>query len=198
MDDALPFLGMELRRFRKELSNLSIRDLGFSPGLSSIKAWYARRTLLIRYYTFYLYNMARVVTVVVESGKDSFGCFMSNDSDDLNFGLIGDGKTVKAAIDDFYVCWDEAKKCFEEEGTEFPDLEFKFVLDVGAFFNYYPLSISAFAKYIGMNASLLRQYAAGIKVPQAKSLEKIRQGIAKIKGDIDAGLLIDKPVLQYV
>ena len=49
-----------------------------------------------------------------------------------------------------------------------------------------------------MNASLLRQYAAGIKVPQAKSLEKIRQGIAKIKGDIDTGLLIDKPVLQYV
>ena len=59
-------------------------------------------------------------------------------------------------------------------------------------------SLSAFAKYIGMNASLLRQYAAGIKVPQAKSLKRIRQGIAKIKGDLDAGLLIDKPVLQYV
>ena len=57
---------------------------------------------------------------------------------------------------------------------------------------------SAFAKYIGMNASLLRQYAAGIKSPQGKSLEKIRQGIAKIKEDIDTGLLIDKPVLQYV
>lgn len=60
------------------------------------------------------------------------------------------------------------------------------------------ISISAFAKYIGMNASLLRQYAAGIKVPQSKSLKRIRQGIAKIKGDLDAGLLIDKPVLQYV
>ena len=60
------------------------------------------------------------------------------------------------------------------------------------------ISISAFAKYIGMNASLLRQYAAGIKVSQAKSLKRIRQGIAKIKGDLDAGLLIDKPVLQYV
>lgn len=60
------------------------------------------------------------------------------------------------------------------------------------------ISISAFAKYIDMNASLLRQYAAGIKVPQAKSLKRIRQGIAKIKGDLDAGLLIDKPVLQYV
>ena len=79
-----------------------------------------------------------------------------------------------------------------------PNVEFRFIFDVGAFFSYYPISISAFAKYIGMNASLLRQYAAGIKVPQAKSLKRIRQGIAKIKGDLDAGLLIDKPVLQYV
>ena len=77
-------------------------------------------------------------------------------------------------------------------------MDFHFVFDVSAFFNYYPISITAFAKYIGMNASLLRQYAAGIKMPQGKSLEKIRQGIAKVKGDLDAGMLIDRPVLQYV
>nr|DAT31298.1 MAG TPA: hypothetical protein [Caudoviricetes sp.] len=53
MDDAQPFPGMELKRFRKELSNLSIRDLGFSPGLSSIKVWCARRTLLIRFTHYY-------------------------------------------------------------------------------------------------------------------------------------------------
>lgn len=142
--------------------------------------------------------MARKVTVVVESGKGGFSCFMANDSDDLNFGIIGDGKTARAAMNDFLVAEKEMREFYEEEGKEFPDLEFRFVLDVGSFFDYYPLSISAFAKYIGMNASLLRQYAAGIKEPRGKSLEKIRQGIAKIKGDLDAGLLIDKPVLQYV
>ena len=42
--------------------------------------------------------MARIVTVVVESGKGGFSCFMSKDSDDLNFGIIGDGKTVQAAM----------------------------------------------------------------------------------------------------
>ncbi len=142
--------------------------------------------------------MARKVTVVVETGKDLFSCFMAKDSDDLGFGLCGDGKTARAAIEDFYICCDEAKQDFEERGKTFPSLEFRFVFDVGAFFSYYPLSISAFAKYIGMNASLLRQYAAGIKVPQGKSLEKIRQGIAKVKEDIDTGRLIDRPVLQYV
>lgn len=142
--------------------------------------------------------MVRRITVVVESGKGGFGCFMSNDSDDLNFGLTGDGKTAKAAIEDFLIADKEMRESFAKEGKEYPDLEFHFVFDVGSFFDYYPLSITAFAKYIGMNASLLRQYAAGIKVPQGKSLEKIRQGIAKVKGDIDAGMLIDRPVLQYV
>ena len=141
--------------------------------------------------------MARKDTVVVETGKDLFSCFMAKDSGDLDFGICGDGKTVQAAIDDFYLCRDEMKQFFEEQGKEFPNLEFHFVFDVGAFFNYYPLSISAFARYIDMNASLLRQYAAGIKTPRGKSLEKIRNGIAKVKGDIDAGMLIDRPVLEY-
>ena len=148
-------------------------------------------------YHINIQDMAKKVTVVVETGKDLYSCFMAKDSDDLGFCLCGDGKTVKAAIEDFYVSRDEAKQDYEERGKEFPELEFHFVFDVVAFFDYYPLSISAFAKYIGMNASLLRQYAAGIKVPQGKSLEKIREGIAKVKGDIDAGVLIDKPVLQY-
>ena len=109
--------------------------------------------------------MARKVTVVVETGKDLFSCFLAKDSEGLGFGLCGDGKTAQAAIEDFYVCRDEAIQDFKEQGKEFPDLNFHFVFDVGAFFNYYPISITAFAKYIGMNASLLRQYAAGIKMP---------------------------------
>ena len=93
--------------------------------------------------------MARKVTVVVESGKGGFSCFMANDSDDLNFGLIGDGKTAKAAMEDFLIVDKEMRESFEEDGEEYPDLDFHFVLDVGSFFDYYPLSITAFAKYIG-------------------------------------------------
>lgn len=196
MEKTLPSLGMELKRCHQALSNLSIRDLGFSPGLSSMKIQYARGSLLVMNLIYS--GMARKVTVVVESGKGGFSCFMTKDSDDLKFCLIGDGKTVKAAMEDFLVADKEMRESFAEDGMEYPDLEFHFVLDVGAFFNYYPLSITAFAKYIGMNASLLRQYAAGIKSPQGKSLEKIRQGVEKLRENIDTGLLIDKPVLQYV
>ena len=45
--------------------------------------------------------MARKVTVVVETGKDLFSCFLAKDSEGLGFGLCGDGKTAQAAIEDF-------------------------------------------------------------------------------------------------
>ena len=71
--------------------------------------------------------MARKVTVVVETGKDLFSCFLAKDSEGLGFGLCGDGKTAQAAIEDFYVCRDEAIQDFKEQGKEFPDLYFHFV-----------------------------------------------------------------------
>ncbi len=79
--------------------------------------------------------MARKITVVVETGKDLFSCFMSG-ADDLDFGLHGDGKTARKAIEDFYIARDEMKDFYEEQGREFPELEFEFVLDIGAFFSY--------------------------------------------------------------
>lgn len=67
--------------------------------------------------------MARKVTVVVESGKDLYSCFMTG-TDDLTFGLIGDGKTAKAAMEDFLIADKEMREFYEEEGKEYPDLEF--------------------------------------------------------------------------
>lgn len=142
--------------------------------------------------------MARKIEVIVETGKDGFGCFMSNKSDDLEFGITGAGKTARAAIEDFYAGRDFMYDSLRNEGKEVPDLEFYFVMDVGAFLNYYPINVTAFAQYIGMNASLLRQYASGLKTPKKKSLEKIREGIRLVAKDIAAGLLIDRPVLQYI
>ena len=175
------------------LWNLSIRDLGFKPGLFS-------GIVMHGYWSLFMQKtiMARKIEVIVETGKDGFGCFMSNKSDDLKFGINGMGKTVKAAIDDFYMARDEMYASLREEGKEVPELDFHFVMDVGAFLNYYPINVTSFAKYIGMNASLLRQYASGLKVPKEKSLEKIKAGIQQVAKDIAAGRLIDRPVTQYI
>ena len=60
------------------------------------------------------------------------------------------------------------------------------------------INVTAFAEYAGMNAPLLRQYACGIKMPNKNTIGKINAVIDRYQMDIDAGTLIDRPVLQYV
>ena len=125
----------------------------------------------------------------------------SNRRDRQGFILLlygGDGKTARKAIDDFYFCYEEEKKDLREKGIEAPDLEFRFIFDIGAFFSYYMINVSAFAAYAGMNASLLRQYACGLKSPTKATIKKVKDAIEKYKKDIDAGILIDRPVPQYI
>ena len=141
--------------------------------------------------------MAQKIKVIVETGKGLFSCFMVGKDVGLT-GLHGDGKTARKAIDDFYLCYEEEKQYCRERGKEVPDLEFKFIFDIGAFFSFYMINVSAFAAYAGMNASLLRQYACGLKSPTKATITKVKDAIEKYKKDIDAGFLIDRPVPQYI
>lgn len=142
-------------------------------------------------------TMAKKIDVIVETGRDLFSCFMVGETDGLT-GLHGDGKTARKAIADFYLCYEEEKQFCKEQGMEVPELEFNFIFDIGAFFSYYLINITAFAEYAGMNASLLRQYACGLKSPTKVTINRVRNAIDKYKKDIDAGLLIDRPVPQYI
>ena len=141
--------------------------------------------------------MAKKITVIVETGKDLFSCFMVGEDNGVT-GLVGDGKTARKAIDDFYLCYEEEKDYCRKEGKNVPELEFDFIFDIGAFFSYYFINVTAFAEYAGINASLLRQYACGLKAPAQKTINKVREAIDKFRKDIDAGRLIDRPVPQYI
>lgn len=141
--------------------------------------------------------MKQKLTVIVEKGKGerNFSCFVAEDWS--KYGLIGYGGTAREAMEDIKVSAQECKELAEERGEEWPELEFTYLFDVGAFFDYYPLNISAFAKYIGMNAAQLRQYASAIKEPRQATLDKIHAGMKQFLEDIGTVPLIEHPVLTY-
>lgn len=141
--------------------------------------------------------MEQKIKVIVETGKDLFSCFMAGENNGVT-GLTGSGKTARKAIEDFLLCYEEEKDYCRKEGKEVPELEFNFIFDIGAFFSYYFINVTAFAEYAGMNASLLRQYACGLKAPAQKTIGKVREAIDKFRKDIDAGCLIDRPVPDYI
>jgi predicted RNase H-like HicB family nuclease len=70
---------------------------------------------------------------------------------------------------------------FQELDLPIPKVEFELVMDIQEFFiiNDF-INISTLAKRIGMNSSLLRQYAKGIKFPSLKQVNKIENAIREI------------------
>lgn len=138
------------------------------------------------------------VLVIVErgKGKGNFSCFAPEAIN--NYGLAGYGSTAREAMADIEVNLKEYKEMACEKGESFPDVEFDFRFDTGAFFDYYPIDITAFAKYIGMNASVLRQYVTAIRQPKKEQILKIREGIDKLSRDLGTNLMIDQPAVSYV
>lgn len=138
------------------------------------------------------------LTAIVERGKGkrNFSCFATKSVGKC--GLAGYGASAKEAMDDIMIALQEYKEEAEKEGMEFPDVEFDFRFDIGAFFDYYPLDVTAVAKYIGMNASVLRQYVTAIREPRKAQIEKIRNGISKLSDDLKQGMMIDRPAVEYV
>ena len=129
-------------------------------------------------------------------GKGNYSCFATESVDKC--GIKGYGRTSREAMQDMYTSVQEYKEMKAEEGKEFPDVEFDFRFDVGSFFDYYPIDITAFAKYIGMNASVLRQYVTALREPKGDTIKRIRDGIDKLSNDLGVNLMVDKPTVSYV
>lgn len=138
----------------------------------------------------------RLVIVERGKGKRNFSCFATEGVG--NYGLAGYGASARDAIKDLYNSVQECKEISKEEGKEFPDMEFDFRFDIGAFFDYYPLDVTAVAKYIGMNASVLRQYVTSLREPKQAQIDKIRNGIDTLAKELGAGLMVNRPVASYV
>lgn len=140
------------------------------------------------------------ILAIVErgKGKGNFSCFATESIG--NYSLAGYGSTAREAMEDIKVSVQESREMAAEVGQDFPEeIEFDFRLDVGSFFDYYPLDVTATAKYIGINPSVLRQYVSAIREPQKKQIDKINAGLERLAHDLGTGLkMIDRPAVSYI
>lgn len=131
--------------------------------------------------------MKKKVTIKVEKqpGEKNFSCYMVEDMP--GFGLSGFGKTARDAMNDIILARDETKSIFEEDGKQFPELEFEYQFDMGSLFDYFSyLNIAGVAKRAGINASLMRQYASGVHEPSAKRRAVIEKSLWDIAAEIQS------------
>lgn len=116
----------------------------------------------------------KVFRLIIEKGEDGY------------WGRITEGKNLITSFGETIV---ELKRnmneaielTYENEGSGPPEYEYELVVDIQEFFrinNY--INITTLAEYIGMNSSLLRQYAKGIKFPSIKQVGRIESAVKEI------------------
>lgn len=124
---------------------------------------------------------------IVTIEKDSDGTFIAYNTDASPYTLIGRGGTVKDAKADFMHSMQEVKASEEERGGAAAPIlsaapEFRF--DLSSLFEYYSmLNVSAFARYLGINETLMRQYKKGNTYISDVQLQKIEDGLHRLGAD---------------
>lgn len=123
--------------------------------------------------------MKVMANVEREPGERNFSCHMNVAK--LNTGVLGCGSSAKAAIADMLRGWHDAAEDFKEDGIDVPELEIEYRFDVGALFNYYDfVNITGVAREIGVNPSVIRQYAIGARRPSSERKAEIMAGFRSL------------------
>ena len=119
-------------------------------------------------------------TAIVEMWDDKTISVYVPDFD--GFSLNGQGNTVEEAKQALMQAVDDYKSMLSETGKEIPaslsDIEFEYKYDIASFFECFKfISVSTFAKYAGINPSLMRQYKQRIAFDSEAQKMKIEEAI---------------------
>lgn len=125
------------------------------------------------------------VLVTIERAKDgSYWC--RTESPIVGGYLTSTGSTVQEAKEDLAECMAEAKEDLEAEGKTFPEVEFTYKYDLQSFFNYFSfLNVSDIAKRSGVNPSLMRQYASGVKNAGERTYQRLSACVQSITRELE-------------
>lgn len=119
------------------------------------------------------------LNAVIERGKDGGFAICVREMP----WLLGYGETEEEAKKDFNEVFNEQIDYFHEKTGEYPewkDADISFTYDLAAFFSAFPfINASEFARFVGLNPSLMRKYKQGLASASEKQLEIIQQGLNK-------------------
>jgi predicted RNase H-like HicB family nuclease len=127
------------------------------------------------------------VKAFIERGNDgSYGVYVDLEDTTLNYGIIGDGKTVTEAIDDFHNSYKEMKDSYASENKYFEEAEFEFKYDTASFLAYYSkiLSLAGLGRLTGIAQGQLSHYVTGRRKPSPKTTKKIEDSLHKFGADM--------------
>jgi len=131
-------------------------------------------------------------TVIVEKGKD--GNFSAYSLNLKNHFLIGVGKTVEEAKNDFLFAYNDMILSYFDKDEPVPcelqELSFEYNYNISAFFNKYNwINLTQFSKTVEISPSLMRQYKHGQYISE-KQISKIEMALHNVANELLEAKLI--------
>jgi hypothetical protein len=120
------------------------------------------------------------VKAFIERGHDgSYGIYVDLEEKRLNYTIIGDGKTVGEAIEDFNSCYEDMRKSFKNDNQYFQEVEFEFHYDTASFLEFYTcyFSLAGLSRMTGIHQGQLSHYVNGTRNPSKQTIQKIDNSI---------------------
>ena len=132
--------------------------------------------------------------MLVSIEKQNDGTYIAYNKESDEFTALGTGGTIAEAKEDFFNSVEEMKEVYQENGDEVPAALMEkptFKFDLASFFEYYSfINVTTFAKMIGINSSLMRQYKKGNTYISDAQLEKIQTFVNNMGTDFQGLRLV--------
>lgn len=123
------------------------------------------------------------VTAIIEASSTGFGIYVQDDS----LPLTSYGDTIEEAKSDLKNVLKDMIESYVDNNEALPaaynqgNIEFVYRYDIASIFRHFGmLDITGFAKKVGLNPSLLRQYKGGHAIAGPKQKQKIEEGLHAI------------------
>jgi len=126
-------------------------------------------------------------TAIIEKGEMGYDITLKS-QEGIPFGLLGQGRTVEEAKEDFISSYEEMMELMNDEGIECPELEFEFLFDTASFLTSVSstFTMAGLSKITGINRKQLGHYVQGTSKPSAKTATRIQESIISYVNEIAA------------
>ena len=117
------------------------------------------------------------VKVFIE--KSSFGYSAYMDDTPLSYSVLGEGKTVEEAIDDFNKSYAGMREYYERHDKPFEEIRYEFFYDIASFLEEFSkaFSLVGLERITGVSQTQLGHYLHGRRKPSRKTIERIQKGV---------------------
>ena len=126
------------------------------------------------------------IKVFIEPSQYGYSAY--REDNDLDYGLIGEGKTVQETIHDFDLAYDGMRDHYRSIGKPFEEIEYEFFYDTESFLAAYckTFSLAGLERITGVNQAQLGHYLHGRRKPTRKTIDKIQQGVERFARELTA------------